>query len=89
MIGEKDKKTIIDIAKRYKVERVLLFGSSADQSREGRDFDLAVEGIKPADFFKFYGDLLFDLPKPVDLIDLSRDDKFSRMILREGIVIYG
>jgi predicted nucleotidyltransferase len=89
MISEQDKATIVDIARRYGVRGVLLFGSSADPKREADDIDLAVEGIVPEKFFSFYGDLIFGLSKPVDLIDLSSDTKFNRLVYREGIRLYG
>lgn len=89
MISERDKATIISIADRFKVRRVLLFGSNASINQEGRDIDLAVEGVRPKDFFRFYGELLFSLKKPVDLVDLSIDNKFNQLIRKEGIAIYG
>ena len=55
MISERDKKSISDIAKKYKVKKVFLFGS-ASVSEEGHDIDLAVEGISARDFFKFYSE---------------------------------
>jgi len=90
MISERDKSTIISIAGRFKAKRILLFGSNiSSDDREGRDIDLAVEGVPPKDFFKFYGELLFSLNKPVDLIDLSIDNKFNQLIRKEGLAIYG
>ena len=89
MISEQDKAIIVDIARRYDVGGVLLFGSSTDPTREANDIDLAVEGIAPEQFFSFYGDLLFGLSMPVDLIDLSNDTKFNRLVYREGIRVYG
>lgn len=90
MISEKDKSTIISIADQFKVKRVLLFGSNISSGeRESKDIDLAVEGVRPKDFFKFYGELIFNLNKPVDLVDLSIDNKFNRLIRQEGIAIYG
>lgn len=89
MVSKKDKAAIVDLSRRYGVRRVLLFGSSADPAREAEDIDLAVEGIPPKDFFKFYGDLLFSLSKPVDLIDLSHESRFTRLVRRDGIAIYG
>jgi len=67
----------------------LLFGSGADPNRPSNDIDLAVEGISDESFFSFYGDLLFSLSGSVDLIDLSKDTKFNRLVLREGICLYG
>lgn len=89
MISPKDKSAILELAARYGATRVLLFGSSAGPDREGADIDLAVEGVAPEDFFAFYGELLFSLSKPVDLIDLSTDSKFSRLVRREGVPVYG
>lgn len=89
MISEEDKTIIRETAKRFKAKTVLLFGSGADPAREAEDIDLAVEGVAPGEFFSFYGELLFDLSKPVDLIELSKDTKFNRIVRREGIVLYG
>jgi predicted nucleotidyltransferase len=89
MITESEKRTIRKISKRYSVKRVLLFGSSLFSSGESRDIDLAVEGISPADFFRYYGDLMIGLSKPVDVIDLAKTSRFTSMIRREGMPIYG
>ncbi len=88
MISIREKSIIKKLANRYRAKRVLLFGSSL-YKKSSRDIDLAVEGIPAESFFKFYGDLLFSLPKPVDLIDLSRDSKFNRLVRQEGLAIYG
>jgi predicted nucleotidyltransferase len=89
MITEKDKDTIQSLSRKYRVKRVFLFGSSIDTAKEGHDIDLAVEGVAPEDFFKYYGDLMLKLSKPVDLIDLSEPSKFVQMILQEGVLLYG
>jgi uncharacterized protein len=89
MISEDDKSVIEELAVRYGVKRILLFGSAADPNRSSQDIDLAVEGIAPDKFFRFYGDLIFGLSKPVDVIDLSMDNRFVSMVRRNGICIYG
>jgi predicted nucleotidyltransferase len=89
MLSKDDRDSIVAIAKKYGVSRVLLFGSSALPDREGHDIDLAVQGIKAADFFTFYSDLIFNLSRPVDLIDLSDSSKFHRIVEAEGIPVYG
>ena len=89
MISEDDKNIIADLARRYQVERVFLFGSALDSDKEARDIDLAIEGFPPEFFFSFYGDLIFGLSKPVDLVDLTGDTRFNRLIRREGKIIYG
>ncbi|MBU1122875.1 MAG: nucleotidyltransferase domain-containing protein [Candidatus Omnitrophica bacterium] len=89
MISEKDKKIIQELSAKYHVKKVLLFGSSADPVKEGRDIDLAVEGIDPKEFFDYYGDLMLKLSKPIDLIDLSERSKFVALVKRDGVPIYG
>ncbi len=89
MITESEKRTIKEISERYSVKRVLLFGSSLISGKESRDIDLAVEGISPKDFFRYYGDLMLGLSRPVDVIDLSESSKFTKLIRQEGIPLYG
>jgi len=88
MISERDKEIITQCAKKYNVSTIYLFGSSL-QNSEYNDIDLAVKGIKPEVFFKFYGELLRSLSKPVDLIDLSKKSLFNRIIEERGVRIYG
>ena len=68
---------------------MLLFGSSLDKKRKSNDIDIAVEGISHKDFFKYYGDLLLQLSKPVDVIDLDGSSKFINLIKKEGELLYG
>lgn len=89
MINEQDKKIIQEISKKYHAKRVLLFGSSIDSAKESHDIDIAVEGILPKDFFRYYGELLFALTKPVDIVDLSGTSKFISLVKQEGIPVYG
>jgi predicted nucleotidyltransferase len=89
MITEKDKTIIQELSKKYHAKRVLLFGSGLDQKRKSNDIDIAVEGIPHKDFFKYYGDLLLQLSKPVDIIDLDGSSKFIDLIKQEGKLLYG
>jgi predicted nucleotidyltransferase len=88
MITDSDKKIIEELARKYHAKRVVLFGSSLSPSREYRDIDIGVEGVEGKDFYTFYGELLFALSKPVDVIDLSHKTRFVELILREGIPLY-
>ena len=88
MINEEEKKIIIQYAKKYNVSKVYLFGSSLDQD-EYNDIDLAIHGIEPSLFFKFYGELMRNLPKPIDLIDLSEKTLFNKLVEKNSIKIYG
>ena len=47
------------------------------------------KGVPEKDFYMFYGELLFALSKPVDVVDLSRKTRFVELILREGVPLYG
>ena len=89
MVSETDKNTIREISKKYHAHRVLLFGSNLDPAKESNDIDIAVEGIAPKDYFKFYGDLLLSLSKSVDVVDLSQKSKFIDLVEKEGEVLYG
>lgn len=89
MINESEKKIIIDLAKQYHVKRVLLFGSNANKTTRGHDIDLAVEGIEAGKFFDFCGELSFNLSIPADVIDLNISNRFTKMVRREGIPLYG
>jgi predicted nucleotidyltransferase len=89
MISEKDRMAIKETASKYRVSRVLLFGSSLSEDVESRDIDIAIEGIADKDYFAFYGDLMCALSKPVDVIDLSKKSKFVEMVLREGVQLHG
>jgi len=77
------------VCKKYNVSTIYLFGSSSDKNSEYNDNDLAVKGINPEVFFKFYGELLRNLSMPVDLVDLSRKSLFNQIIEEKGIKIYG
>ncbi|MCJ7577801.1 MAG: hypothetical protein MUO91_05070 [candidate division Zixibacteria bacterium] len=88
MISEKDKNIILAYAKKYKLEKVILFGSSKERM-DAKDIDIGVRGIAPNLFFDFCWELYRDLSKPVDVIDLSQDCLFNRLIEKEGRVLYG
>ncbi|ODS41093.1 hypothetical protein BEH94_08580 [Candidatus Altiarchaeales archaeon WOR_SM1_SCG] len=89
MINKKDKDIITRCAKKYRVSSIYLFGSALDENSEYNDIDLAVKGIKPEVFFKFYGELLRHLSMPVDLVDLSKKSLFNQIIEERGVMIYG
>lgn len=89
MIENTDKQIIKEISQKYKIKRVILFGSSLDNSIEGNDIDIAIEGISPQNYYKFCGELMCLLSRPVDIIDLSNKSRFSSLVKEEGQLIYG
>ncbi len=88
MIEDRDRQIIIEMARRFGVKRVVLFGSSLCSDRESRDIDIGVEGISEKDFFTFYGELMYALSKPIDIVDLSIKSRFVELIEQEGISLY-
>ena len=88
MITSGLRQTIESCAKAFDVRAVWLFGSAARDDSQVRDIDLAVEGLAADKFFDFYARLFFDLPKPVDLVDLSQEPPIAGIVRKEGICIY-
>jgi len=88
MITETDREIIETTAVKYGAKRVILFGSSLSADKESKDIDIGVEGIDEGEFFTFYGELLFALSKPVDVVDLSTRSRFTDLIKREGVLLY-
>jgi predicted nucleotidyltransferase len=82
---QSDVQRAVRILKEAGCTDVFLFGSAAaaevsDQS----DIDLAVRGCPGGQFFYLLGRLLLELDRPVDLVNLDRDDAFARYLEREG-----
>lgn len=88
MISQEDRNNIIKLASKYSVSQILLFGSALYKD-SFNDIDLGVNGLKSEFFFKFYGELIFALSKPVDLIDLGVENPFIELVQKEGLKIYG
>jgi len=88
MIKSSEKRSIHKKEKKYKISQILLFGSAAEGNNYN-DIDIAVKGLKPGTFFLFYGEVMMELSKPVDIINLDNESSFVNLVKREGIAIYG
>jgi predicted nucleotidyltransferase len=88
MVSQNDIQTIKSISDKYHARRVILFGSAL-KSDKANDIDLAVEGVASKDYYRYCGELMMSLTKPVDIIDLSTPCKFTDIILQEGLLLYG
>ncbi len=88
MISENDMINISKYAKKYGLAKVILFGSSKERM-DANDIDIGMIGLAPESFFDFCWELYRDLSKPVDVIDLSKDCLFNRLVEQEGVVLYG
>lgn len=89
MISDNDRTTIEAMCRKYEVKRAMLFGASLDPVHMGRDIDIAVEGLSSRDFFRFYGELICTLSKPVDLVDLGGTSEFLEIVKKTGMLLYG
>lgn len=89
MINERDKKIILQYAKKYNVSAIFLFGSSIEKDKESNDIDIGVKGIESRLFFKFYAEIYKHVSKPVDLVDLSKKTLFNELVEETGVKIYG
>lgn len=87
--SEEDIQKVVDVARRHHAGRLYLVGSALDSNRVARDYDFAVEDLPSGSFFRFYGEVMGVVSKPVDLIDLSGPrTKFKDIIRSEGKIIY-
>lgn len=89
MLTEEDKNIIVTCAKEYNASSLFIFGSSIEEGAEANDIDIGVTGVPPKSFFKFYAKLIKNLPKNVDLVDLSRKSLFNDLVEKNGVKIYG
>lgn len=80
---------IVDISKEFGAKKVLLFGSCLEDIKSAKDIDIAVAGIKPREFFKYYGKVSMWVDDEVDIVDLDdiREHLYKR-ILSQGRVLY-
>jgi len=89
MLTKHDREVIVKYAEKYNASSVFLFGSSTERDSEANDIDISVTGVPSRLFFKFYAELIKNLSKNVDLIDLSRKSLFSNLVEKNGVKIYG
>jgi len=80
---------IVNISKEFGAMKVLLFGSCIDNISSAHDIDIAVSGIRPRDFFKYYGKVSMEVEDEVDILDLDEvREHLCRRILSKGKVLY-
>jgi len=88
-ILEAELAEIVKISKEFGARMVLLFGSCLEDVKSARDIDIAVSGVKPREFFKYYGKVSMLVDDEVDIIDLDDvREHFYKRILSKGRVIY-
>jgi predicted nucleotidyltransferase len=84
-VYQKDVRRAVKILKEAGCTHVFLFGSLAGgKVRDGSDIDLAIRGCPKGRFFHLLGQLLLELDHSVDLVDLGRQDAFTRYLEERG-----
>lgn len=86
---ESEVKKIIAISREFGIKKVVLFGSCVDNIEHARDIDVAIIGIRPGDFFRYYGKVSMAIRDEVDIVDFNDIRKhLQNRIVSKGKVIY-
>jgi len=86
---EEALKKIASISKEFGAKKVILFGSCLEDVESAQDIDIAVSGIKPREFFKYYGKVSMALDGEVDIVDLDDiREHLHKRVLSKGQVVY-
>ncbi|MEW6202808.1 MAG: nucleotidyltransferase domain-containing protein, partial [bacterium] len=83
--------TIIQRAREFGVKRIWLFGSMLGPNLEiePQDIDLAVEGVPPEKFFRFWGRLDSAVRSNIDLVYMDNKPPIRHIVMKQGVIIYG
>lgn len=69
----------------YGATRLILFGSMLDNPAEARDIDLACDGVSGWKLFELAARLEEELHAPLDLVSLTPESRFTRLIEERGL----
>ncbi|OQY46617.1 MAG: DNA polymerase III subunit beta [Desulfobacteraceae bacterium 4572_87] len=75
---------IIELAKNYGAKRLILFGSYLTSPDKAQDLDLACDGILGWKLYEFCGLLENELRIQIDIVPLSPETRFTRLIEQRG-----
>ena len=79
---------IIALSKDYGANRLILFGSYAENAHSAGDIDIACDGIAGWKLYEFAGQLENELHIPIDIVSLTPPSDFNRLIETKGKVLY-
>lgn len=84
MIPKQELNKAIELAKKYNVGKLYLFGSALHKKpKDANDYDFAIDDFPSLNFFSFYGELMMEMPKNVDVVDLTGEQTLFKKIVRE------
>jgi predicted nucleotidyltransferase len=83
-------KAVRILVRDFKIKKAVLFGSVLVPGRfhKGSDIDIAIEGLKPALFFKACGQMMTDFDFEIDLKPVEDLKGLIRERVSQGRVIY-
>lgn len=88
IMNEEILNKIIELAKQYKVTKLVQFGSSLESMENCNDVDFACDGLYDKNFFRFGASLEKLLNKQVDLLPLQPSDNFTEYVIKHGKILY-
>lgn len=78
----------VRILKEEGCSEIFLFGSGASGKLSDKsDIDIAIRGCPKGRFFQVLGRLIWELHRPVDLINLDAQDAFAQYLQKEGTLL--
>ena len=87
-VFQADINRAVKILKEGGCTEIYLFGSGVTgKVRNGSDIDLAVRGCPQRHFFHLLGQLLWELDRSVDLVDLDAAEAFAQYLQKEGVLL--
>ncbi len=85
---KKDIEKAVAILKKFGAKKVYLFGSLAEgNSSDDSDIDLAVSGLPDTVFYKAGGQLMLELKRRIDLIDIDEINPFTSYLKKKGKLV--
>jgi predicted nucleotidyltransferase len=79
---------IIEVARSFGATRLILFGSVSTNPAQANDIDLTCDGVTGWDFYKLGATLEEELETPLGLVPLSPPNRFTRLIEKQGVILF-
>ncbi len=87
MISTEIIEKIRETSKKYDARKVVVFGSALVNYEESSDIDIACD-MPGLNMFLFADELENFINKPIDVIPLSQNDPFMKVVNKYGTVVY-
>ncbi|MFH0919099.1 MAG: nucleotidyltransferase domain-containing protein [Fibrobacterota bacterium] len=88
MVSKEQINKCVEIAKKYGVRKLVLFGSAYENPEDARDIDLLADGVNSSSFFAMGADMEEETGIQVDLIPMEPETRFVRYNLFYGRILY-